>query len=172
MFAQKREESCSKSKSGRPGSKGRGRRRRNFYFYRPEFTGQANQSPFRPSKGPKAPPPLLLRIPLLFAPNLLLPTHPPHFPITLKPHPQMTTRVYLGRLSREARERDVERLFKGYGDIREINIKNGFGFVEFRDHKDAEDVVYDFHGKEFLGERYAFQIHSLNLFHISQLRLY
>ncbi|RUP47807.1 hypothetical protein BC936DRAFT_145314 [Jimgerdemannia flammicorona] len=65
----------------------------------------------------------------------------------------MTTRVYLGRLSRDARERDVERLFKGYGDIREVNIKNGFGFVEFRDHKDAEDVVYDFHGKEFLGER-------------------
>ncbi|RUS27640.1 hypothetical protein BC938DRAFT_482962, partial [Jimgerdemannia flammicorona] len=73
-------------------------------------------------------------------------------PLLLIPN-TMTTRVYLGRLSRDARERDVERLFKGYGDIREVNIKNGFGFVEFRDHKDAEDVVYDFHGKEFLGER-------------------
>jgi len=65
----------------------------------------------------------------------------------------MTTRVYVGRLSREARQRDIEKLFKGYGEIREVNLKNGFGFVEFRDHKDAEDVVYDFHGKEFLGER-------------------
>ncbi|KAI9246725.1 hypothetical protein BDA99DRAFT_526785 [Phascolomyces articulosus] len=65
----------------------------------------------------------------------------------------MTTRVYIGRLARDARERDLERLFKGYGDIREINIKTGYGFVEFRDPRDAEDVVYDFHGKEFQGER-------------------
>ncbi|KAI9496948.1 hypothetical protein BDB00DRAFT_806133 [Zychaea mexicana] len=65
----------------------------------------------------------------------------------------MSTRVYIGRLARDARERDLERLFKSYGDIREINIKTGYGFVEFRDSRDAEDVVYDFHGKEFLGER-------------------
>lgn len=65
----------------------------------------------------------------------------------------MATRVYIGRLARDARERDLERLFKGYGDIREINIKNGYGFVEFKDPRDAEDVVYDFHGKDFLGER-------------------
>lgn len=65
----------------------------------------------------------------------------------------MSTRVYLGRLARDCRDRDIEKLFRGYGDIREINLKNGFGFVEFRDNRDAEDVVYDFHGKEFLGER-------------------
>lgn len=68
-------------------------------------------------------------------------------------HAPMATRVYIGRLARDARERDLERLFKGYGDIREINIKNGYGFVEFKDPRDAEDVVYDFHGKDFLGER-------------------
>ncbi|KAG2218366.1 hypothetical protein INT45_012508, partial [Circinella minor] len=65
----------------------------------------------------------------------------------------MSSRVYIGRLARDARERDLERLFKGYGDIREINVKTGYGFVEFRDSRDAEDVVYDFHGKEFQGER-------------------
>lgn len=66
----------------------------------------------------------------------------------------MSTRVYIGRLARDARDRDLERLFKNYGEIREINIKSGYGFVEFKDPRDAEDVVYDFHGKEFLGERY------------------
>ncbi|KAK9686663.1 hypothetical protein K7432_015078 [Basidiobolus ranarum] len=65
----------------------------------------------------------------------------------------MSSRVYIGRLARDVRERDVEKLFKGYGDIREITLKNGFGFVEFRDQKDAEDVVYDFNGKEFFNER-------------------
>ncbi len=38
-------------------------------------------------------------------------------------------RVFIGRLSPHARERDVEKFFKGYGHIREINLKNGFGFV-------------------------------------------
>lgn len=65
----------------------------------------------------------------------------------------MTTRVYLGHLARDASDRDIEGLFKNYGRIREVTIKNGFGFVEFNDPKDAEDVVYDFHGKEFMGER-------------------
>ncbi|CAO3658395.1 unnamed protein product [Rhizopus stolonifer] len=65
----------------------------------------------------------------------------------------MSSRVYLGRLSRDASRRDIERLFKNYGDIREVNLKSGFGFVEFADERDAKDVVYDFHGRNFLGER-------------------
>lgn len=39
------------------------------------------------------------------------------------------SRLYVGRLSDSARERDVERFFKGYGRIREIVLKNGYGFV-------------------------------------------
>ncbi|KAG0747975.1 hypothetical protein G6F57_006326 [Rhizopus arrhizus] len=70
----------------------------------------------------------------------------------------MSTRVYIGRLARDASKRDIERLFKNYGDIREINLKSGFGFVEFADERDAKDVVYDFHGKNFLGERLIVEI--------------
>ncbi|KAI8993136.1 hypothetical protein BDB01DRAFT_311619 [Pilobolus umbonatus] len=70
----------------------------------------------------------------------------------------MSTRVYIGHLARDASKRDLERLFKNYGDIREINIKTGFGFVEFADERDAKDVVYDFHGKNFLGERLIVEI--------------
>ena len=38
-------------------------------------------------------------------------------------------RVFLGRLPRDIKERDVEKFFRGFGRIREINLKNGFGFV-------------------------------------------
>lgn len=41
----------------------------------------------------------------------------------------MSARVYVGRLNYNVRERDLEKFFKGYGRIREILIKNGFGFV-------------------------------------------
>ncbi|KAI9138414.1 hypothetical protein BKA69DRAFT_1091640 [Paraphysoderma sedebokerense] len=67
-----------------------------------------------------------------------------------------STRVYIGRLSRKAGEEDVKSLFKGY-DIKEVTLKDGFGFVEFNDYKDAEDSVHDFNGKEFFGERLLVQ---------------
>ena len=38
-------------------------------------------------------------------------------------------RVYIGRLSNYARDRDVERFFKGFGRIRDIMVKNGYCFV-------------------------------------------
>ncbi|KAI8890814.1 hypothetical protein K501DRAFT_290284 [Backusella circina FSU 941] len=62
-------------------------------------------------------------------------------------------RVYIGHLSRDAEKRDLEDLFKSYGRILDITVKNGFGFVEFDDKVDAEDAVHDFHGTKFMGQR-------------------
>lgn len=41
----------------------------------------------------------------------------------------MSSRVYIGNLPSRATERDVEHFFRGYGRIREVMLKNGFGFV-------------------------------------------
>lgn len=49
---------------------------------------------------------------------------------------RMGTRVFIGRLSHSARDRDVERFFKGYGKIMEIVLKTGFGFVVGRKYCD------------------------------------
>jgi RNA recognition motif-containing protein len=37
--------------------------------------------------------------------------------------------VYVGHVPNNARERDLEKFFKGYGSIREVILKNGYGFV-------------------------------------------
>uniref|UniRef100_A0A8C2K906 Serine and arginine rich splicing factor 5b n=1 Tax=Cyprinus carpio TaxID=7962 RepID=A0A8C2K906_CYPCA len=63
------------------------------------------------------------------------------------------SRIFIGRLNPSAREKDVERFFKGYGRIRDIDLKRGFGFVEFDDPRDAEDAVYELDGKELCNER-------------------
>ncbi|KAJ1964492.1 Serine/arginine-rich splicing factor 6 [Dipsacomyces acuminosporus] len=77
----------------------------------------------------------------------------PRFPSSFKRERVPMSRLYVGRLPRDVRERDIERLFKGYGQIRDICLLSGFGFVEFRDRRDAEDVMHDFNNREFMGER-------------------
>jgi arginine/serine-rich splicing factor 4/5/6 len=44
-------------------------------------------------------------------------------------------RVYIGNIPSNAGERDVEKFFKGYGRLREVVVKNGYGFVEFESHR-------------------------------------
>ncbi|CAB3981042.1 serine-arginine 55 isoform X18 [Paramuricea clavata] len=62
-------------------------------------------------------------------------------------------RIYLGRLPYGTRERDIEKFLQGSGRVRDINLKNGFGFVTFDDPRDARDAVSDCNNRELLGER-------------------
>lgn len=65
----------------------------------------------------------------------------------------MSGRIYVGHLAHSVRERDVERFFRNYGRIVDVLLKNGYGFVEFDDYRDADDAVYELNGKELSGER-------------------
>eukprot|EP01137_Pigoraptor_chileana_P005328 Opistho-2@48258 len=65
----------------------------------------------------------------------------------------MATRLYVGRISRSTRTRDVERLCDRYGRLREVTMKDGFCFVEYYDDRDAHDAVRDLHGRDFMGDR-------------------
>ncbi|KAL2170213.1 hypothetical protein VTG60DRAFT_5081 [Thermothelomyces hinnuleus] len=70
-----------------------------------------------------------------------------------------STRLYLGNLPRHATKADVEAHFAthGTGEITEIKLMNGFGFIEYKDAMDARDVVPAFHGSDFMGERLTVQ---------------
>ncbi|KAI9873721.1 MAG: hypothetical protein M1830_010676 [Pleopsidium flavum] len=70
-----------------------------------------------------------------------------------------STRLYLGNLPRNATKSDVEAHFNthGTGEITEIKLMNGFGFIEYKDAMDARDVVPAFHGSDFMGERLTVQ---------------
>ena len=41
----------------------------------------------------------------------------------------------MGNVPYKTRERDIEKFFKSYGRLRDVVIKNGFGFVEFDDDR-------------------------------------
>jgi len=60
--------------------------------------------------------------------------------------------VYIGYLPNDARMDDVEDFFKGFGKIKSINLKPGYGFVDFEDERDVEDAVKHLDGKRMCGE--------------------
>lgn len=67
--------------------------------------------------------------------------------------------VYVGGLSDRTRERDLEDLFKKYGRIEKVILKNrGYGFVEFEDSRDAEDAVKEMNGTNLDGSRIIVEI--------------
>jgi len=83
------------------------------------------------------------------------------------------SRVYIGNLSSRVTDRELEHFFRGFGKIRDVMLKNGFGFVvyffnflniflfnlkEFDDHRDAEDAVYELNGRELCGHRVVVEI--------------
>ncbi|CAK7242249.1 MAG: hypothetical protein STHCBS139747_003730 [Sporothrix thermara] len=85
-------------------------------------------------------------------------------PISSAPTPSgstevSNTRLYLGNLPRTVTKTDIENHFKkhGTGEILEIKLMNGFGFIEYKDAMDARDVVPAFHGSTFMGERLTVQ---------------
>ncbi|KAA8631172.1 hypothetical protein SMACR_03877 [Sordaria macrospora] len=67
-----------------------------------------------------------------------------------------STRLYLGNLPRHATKADVEAHFAthGTGEITEIKLMNGFGFIEYKDAMDARDVVPAFRTFSTLSPRY------------------
>lgn len=73
-------------------------------------------------------------------------------------------RVYIGNIGSDIRDRDVEKFFKSYGKLGDISIKNGYGFVDFDDHRDAEDAVHDLDGKDLRGSRFDFSTSISSIF--------
>ena len=66
----------------------------------------------------------------------------------------------MGDLPYRARERDVEELFDRFGRIKGVSLKNGFGFVEFGDDRDAAAAVRELDGRSFMGKRLIESCHK------------
>ncbi|KAK6920197.1 RNA recognition motif domain [Dillenia turbinata] len=57
--------------------------------------------------------------------------------------------IFCGNLEYDARQSDVERLFRKYGKIDRVDMKSGFAFVYMDDERDAEDAIQRLDRTEF-----------------------
>jgi RNA recognition motif-containing protein len=72
-----------------------------------------------------------------------------------------STRLYIGNLSYDASESDIEELFKGVGPVRSVEIvynkhthkSKGYGFVEMLRIDEAKRAVEVLHDQHFMGRQ-------------------
>ncbi|KAK7806441.1 hypothetical protein U0070_017978, partial [Myodes glareolus] len=57
-----------------------------------------------------------------------------------------------GCLSYNLRKKDIQRFFSGYGCLLEMDLKNGYGFMEFEDSHDTDDA-YELNSKKLCGKQ-------------------
>ena len=77
------------------------------------------------------------------------------------PKPVDSTRLYLGNLSYDASEYDLEDLFKGVGAVRNVEIvynrnthkSKGYGFIEMATIDEAKRAVEVLHDQPFMGRK-------------------
>ena len=67
--------------------------------------------------------------------------------------------IYVGNLSYNTQEKELEELFRQYGEVasariisdRETNRSKGFGFVEMPDEQSAQAAISALNGSDFMG---------------------
>ena len=72
-----------------------------------------------------------------------------------------SNRLYLGNLSYDASENDIEELFKGIGNVRRVEIvynrqthrSKGYGFIDMMNKDEAKRAVEVLHDQFFMGRR-------------------
>ncbi|KAL6965107.1 Serine/arginine-rich splicing factor rs41 [Sarracenia purpurea var. burkii] len=57
--------------------------------------------------------------------------------------------IFCGNLDYDARQSEVERLFRRYGRVERVDIKSGFAFIYMEDERDAEDAIRRLDNIEF-----------------------
>lgn len=67
--------------------------------------------------------------------------------------------IYVGNLSFDATEADVEHAFSEFGNVKSVNIikdrdtgrSRGFGFVEMHDRQSGQDAITGLHQQDIAG---------------------
>ena len=67
--------------------------------------------------------------------------------------------IYIGNLSYEVTEEDLQQAFEAFGQVESVNIikdkfsgrSKGFGFVEMPDKANAQSAINELNGKELKG---------------------
>jgi RNA recognition motif-containing protein len=87
------------------------------------------------------------------------PFHTSDSAAVIQPYQQMSTKLFVGNLSFNTTENDLQDLFAAYGPVQQVDMimdrmtgrPRGFGFVTMENQEDAKKAVEALHGKNVGG---------------------
>ena len=62
-------------------------------------------------------------------------------------------KIFITKLSPQVTERDIDKEFSEYGEIKKVNLKRGFAFVEYYNKEDAKEAIRKLHNKKLFGQQ-------------------
>merc|ERR1712142_108103 len=65
----------------------------------------------------------------------------------------MGSRIYVGKLPSDIREREIEKAFSKFGDIQDISLKGNYCFIQFERSGAAKDAVHELNDRTLFGDR-------------------
>ena len=61
-------------------------------------------------------------------------------------------KIFITKLSPQVTEKDIEKEFKVFGEIKNINLKRGYAFVEYYSKGDAKDAIRKLDNQKLFGQ--------------------
>ena len=61
-------------------------------------------------------------------------------------------KIFITKLSPQVTEKDIEKEFKAFGEIKNINLKRGYAFVEYYSKGDAKDAIRKLNNQKLFGQ--------------------
>ena len=58
-------------------------------------------------------------------------------------------RIFITNLDPQVTEKDIEKEFRVYGEIKNINLKRGYAFVEYFNEGDAKNAIRKYHRRSY-----------------------
>jgi RNA recognition motif-containing protein len=62
-------------------------------------------------------------------------------------------KIFITKLSPSVTERDIEKEFKKFGEIKNINLKRGYAFVDYSKKEDAKEAIKKLDNKKLFGQQ-------------------
>ena len=62
-------------------------------------------------------------------------------------------KIFITKLSPSVTERDIEKEFKKFGEIKNINLKRGYAFVDYCNKEDAKEAIKRLDNKKLFGQQ-------------------
>lgn len=73
--------------------------------------------------------------------------------------------IFIAKLPHRVNEKDLDRKFGKYGEIRNLQLKQGYAFIEYEDYRDAEYAIERMDNREWEGSRIVVQPSSNEFFY-------